>query len=41
MDLDLFAKDVDGNIVSLHYLRCDKVSEILGIWMAHDEDKDN
>ena len=33
MDLDLFVTELDGIRVSIPKLRCDKVAEILGVWI--------
>ena len=37
--LDLVAKDADDQIVSLNSLRSDEVSDMLGIWIAPNENK--
>ena len=39
MSLDLVAKGVNGNTLSLKRLRCDRVAEMLGIWIAPSGDK--
>ena len=37
--IDLVATNIDGERVSLKQLRCDKASEMLGIWLAPNGDK--
>ena len=39
VDLDLVAKGVDGNIISLTKLRCDEAAEILVVWIVPSGDK--
>lgn len=39
MDTDLQDMDMTGEMVSLTHLRCDKAAEMLGVWMALDENR--